>query len=97
MNKKTNTVLFILGATVFNVLVCLAGFIGLFFLYITVIAPVFGLGEESWSVAIIFIFAGGIALSILVYRVVLKAVMKKIDVDKYFDPIFTRSRSIKKN
>jgi len=97
MNKKTNTILFILGATVFNVLVCLAGFIGLFLLYVSLIVPMFGLGEESWSVAIIFIFAGGIALSILIYRIVLKAVMKKVDVEKYFDPIFTRGRNIKKN
>jgi len=97
MNKKTNTILFILGATVFNVLIVLIGFVGLLLLYINVIMPAFGLGEEAWSTAIIFIFAGGIVLSILIYRVVLKAIVKKVDVDKYFDPIFSRGKTINKN
>jgi len=98
MNKKTNTLLFILGATIFNVITCIAGFMILLLLYVRFIVPMMGLGEESFGVAVIFIFVGGIVISVLVYRVVLKAVIKKIDVDKYFDPIFTRNRgNVRKN
>ncbi|MDR0464467.1 MAG: leader peptide processing enzyme [Treponema sp.] len=95
MNKKTNTILFILGATLFNVIVCIAGFLILFFLYARFIHPILPEGGQSWSFSLIFI--GAIAISILVYRVVLKALLKKIDVEKYFDPIFSRGKSVKKN
>jgi len=95
VNKKTNTVLFILGATLFNVIVCIASFLILFFLYARFIHPILPESSQSWSFTVIFI--GAIAVSILVYRAVLKVLIKKIDVEKYFDPIFSKSKSIKKN
>jgi len=95
MSKKTNTILFILGATVFNVIICIAGFLILFFLYARFLYQFIPEGGQSWVFTVIFI--GAIAISILVYRVVLKALIKKIDVEKYFDPIFSRGKSVKKN
>ena len=45
-----------------------------------------------WDSLAHVIFGGAIALSFIIYRFVLKLVIKKVDVDKYFDPIFGRKR-----
>jgi hypothetical protein len=86
MNKKTNTLLFILGATFFNVLVTVVCFMVLLVLYARFIVALLPEEGQSWGFPVIFIAA--IALSFVIYRVALKQLMKKIDVEKYFDPIF---------
>jgi hypothetical protein len=94
MNKKTNTLLFILAATIFNILVTIASFLALLLLFTFVIMP--GLPEPAagktaaWAIPAIFI--GAIAVSFAVYRLVLKFFMKKVDIGKYFDPIFGSRR-----
>jgi hypothetical protein len=86
MSKKTNTLLFILGATFFNIVVTVVCFTALLVLYARFIAPLLPEGGRSWGFPVIFIAA--IALSFVIYRVALKQLMKKIDVEKHFDPIF---------
>jgi hypothetical protein len=86
MSKKTNTLLFILGATVFNVVVTAACFIALLLLYARFFAPLLPDEGQAWGFPVIFIAA--IALSFLIYRLALKQLLKKISVEKYFDPIF---------
>ena len=86
MSKKTNTLLFILGATVFNVLATLIIFFGLFILYARFFVPIMSEQSMTWGFTIIFI--GSIIFTFLLYRFILKLLMKKIDFDKYFDPIF---------
>jgi hypothetical protein len=86
MSKKTNTLLFILGATVFNIIVAVVCFTALLVLYARFIASLLPEEGRSWGFPVIFIAA--IALSFVIYRVVLKQLMKKIAVEKYFDPIF---------
>jgi len=86
MNKKVNTLLFILGATLFNILVTIASFAILMLLYakfIMSLLPEFG---QIWGIPIIFVAA--IIVSFFVYRFVLKYLMKKVQIEKYFDPIF---------
>jgi hypothetical protein len=90
MNKKANTLLFILGATLFNILVTVLCFGLLFFLYAKFIMS--HLPEESrvWGFSLSFIAA--IVASFIIYRFVLKLLLKKVDMEKYFDPIFGRRR-----
>jgi len=88
MNKKVNTLLFILGATVFNVIVAVVSFIILLVFYGKFIHPRISESGYSWAVSLILL--ASIAVSILVYRVVLKFLLNKIDIEKYFDPIFVR-------
>jgi hypothetical protein len=95
MNKKANTLLFVLGATLFNIFVALLSFVILLLLYAKFIAPSLQEGGYSWAFSLIFLIAIGV--SILVYRVVLKYLLTKIDVEKYFDPIFVRNRKLKKD
>ena len=92
MNKKVNTLLFILGATLFNVIVTILCFFALSLLYTKTIMPLIPeeSGSRGWGFTLIFIAA--ITVSFLVYRFVLKLLLKKIAIDKYFDPIFSRKK-----
>jgi len=94
MNKKLNTVLFILGATVFNVIIAVISFVLILIFYIAVIVPNVPGAAQSWAFSLIFL--SSIAISILVYRVVLKALLNKVDVEKYFDPLFVNRNMRKK-
>ena len=95
MNKKTNTWLFILGATVFNVLITIISFLALLFIYAKFIANLLPEEGAAWGFPVIFIAA--IALSFVIYRVIVKYLFKRFDVEKYFDPIFGRRRPNKIN
>jgi hypothetical protein len=90
MSKKTNTVLFILIATVFNIVLTVAAFTALLLLFSFVIMPRLpesSVGNSSnWAIPAIFI--GAIAISIAVYRLIIKTLIKKVNVEKYFDPLF---------
>ena len=86
MNKKVNTVLFILGATVFNILVTIIAFLALFAIYANFLMPLLSEEGSAWGFPVIFLLS--IIAAFFLYRFTLKLLMKKIDVDKYFDPIF---------
>ena len=90
MSKKSNTLWFILGATVFNILSTLIIFIIILLLYARFFVPVLPEEGAAWGFPIIFI--GSIFLSFILYRYILKFLMKKIDFEKHFDPIFGRRR-----
>jgi uncharacterized membrane protein len=94
MSKKTNTLLFIIGGTIFNVFVTIVCFLLFLIIYSN-----FLYGRVSESVAawvLPLFFAGAIAASFFIYRLAIKILMKKIDMEKYFDPIFaSRSRKPK--
>jgi hypothetical protein len=90
MSKKSNTWLFILGATVFNILITIVSFLVLLVIYARFIIKYLPEESAAWGFPVIFILA--IALSFVLYRIILKYLLKKIEVDKYFDPIFGRRR-----
>jgi hypothetical protein len=90
MNKKGNTLLFILGATVFNILVTVICFLALFVLFAWLLAPRLPPAAGAWILLIIFV--GAVVLSFIIYRMVLKLLFKRIDADKYFDPIFGKRK-----
>jgi hypothetical protein len=94
MNKKLNTIFFILGATLFNILVAIVSFILLTLLYGRFMMPLIPESGQSW--VLILIFLSSIAISFFVYRLVLKYLLTKVDVEKYFDPLYVK-RNIKKN
>ncbi|MAG13818.1 MAG: leader peptide processing enzyme [Spirochaetales bacterium] len=86
MNKKVNTVLFILGATAVNIITML--FILLLGIYL--IGELFSetAQESVGSVLFILLFFISIGGSFFIYNRVIKFISKKIDMDKYFHPIF---------
>jgi hypothetical protein len=94
MNKKVNTLLFILCATLFNIFVAILSFLILFVLYIRFIMDLIPEADRPWSFTFIFIIS--MVISFVVYRVIFKYLLKKVDVEKYFDPLFVKKR-LKKN
>ena len=90
MNKKVNTVLFLLGATVFNLLIMFL----LIVLFLVLISVVFrdSLNPNVFSVLMIVVFVGSIAASFFIYGRFVKWLNRKIDMDKYFMPLFRRKK-----
>lgn len=96
MNKKTNSIVFMLVATVVNIILTLVCMFLLFVIYAKFLAPILPADSAAWGVPIIFIAA--IALSFIIYRAGIKLFSKKVDVEKHFDPLFGgRKRQIKKD
>ena len=89
MNKKVNTVLFIIVATVFNVLIIFLIYFGCVYLFAVFYNE--GLADYVEIANTIFFFISIIG-SFIVYRIILKILSKKIDMDKYFEPIITRKK-----
>jgi len=83
-----NTLLFLIGGTVFNIIVTIVCFLLFLLIYSN-----FLYGRVSETVAawvLPLFFAGAVAASFFIYRLAMKILMKKIDMEKYFDPIFAR-------
>lgn len=90
MNKKANTVLFLLGATVFNLLLMFL----LIVIFLVLISAIFkdSLSPNILSILMIVVFIGSIAASFFIYGRVVKWLSRKIDMDKYFIPLFRRKK-----
>ena len=92
MNKKMNTLVFILVGTFVNIL--LAGlFIASLMFLISLLVPF--MGEQVGSL-VPFAFVGGIILAMLVYQKLTRWVIDKFDMNDKLDPLFTAKRSNKK-
>ena len=87
MSKKTNTFIFIIAATLFNIFVVVLFFCVLTLLYVKFLMPYIPGANSSWGFMFIFIFS--IVISFLIYRLALKIFLKKVNVEKYFEPVFT--------
>ena len=90
MSKKTNTILFILVATVFNVFVTVTCFILFLIIYSKFLFPRLSESISPWIMPVLFI--ASIVASFLVYRLALKIFMKKVNMEMNFDPIFKPRR-----
>ena len=85
MNKKVNTALFILGATVVN--------IGI--MAVLVIAGLFVLSrlpESIIPIGTIVVFFVAIIGAFFIYHRIVKFISKRVNMDKYFDPIFRQKK-----
>ncbi|WP_319559525.1 leader peptide processing enzyme [Marispirochaeta sp.] len=86
MNKKTNTLLFVAGATVVNIILMfvflIAGIVILSIVLPRDIHP--GIAQGAFVLLFILSVIG----SFLVYHRIMKILAAKIELDKYFEPIF---------
>ena len=88
MNKKLNTVLFIIGATIFNTILIIAVFV------VFLIVPPLIMGAELYESMLttlipVFLIAS-LVVAFFIYRLILKQVEKRIDMTQYFEPFFRR-------
>ena len=90
MNKRVNTVLFLLGATVFNLLVMFV----IIVLFLVLLSAIFrgSLNPNVLSVLMIVVFIGSIAASFFIYGRLVKWISRRVDMEKYFLPLFRRKR-----
>ncbi len=90
MNKKVNTALFILGASVLNIILM----IGVFILLLAILGAL--LPEDTSATAgqfiLLFAFLASIAASFGIYTLVIRLISNRIDMEKYFHPIFKPRR-----
>jgi hypothetical protein len=86
MNKKVNTLLFVLGATAANILITILVFILLFVICVRL------LPADTLAGVLPFVFIAALAASFFIYNRILKIVTNKFEMDKYFDPIFKSRR-----
>ncbi len=86
MNKKLNTVFFLIGATLFNLLVMFL----LILVLLKLAAVIFFDSPPTALLPVLLLLAmGG---SFFIYHRVLKILARKVDLDKYFLPLFKKKR-----
>ncbi|MCL2192179.1 MAG: leader peptide processing enzyme [Treponema sp.] len=90
MNKKLNTLFFVLGATVFNILVTVLSFLLLSSIFVWLLVPRLPDGAVQMGFALVFLMA--IVASFVVYRFALNKLLGKIKFEDYFDPILKMRR-----
>jgi membrane protein YdbS with pleckstrin-like domain len=85
-NKTANTLVFMLVATIFNLLITALCVVILFFIYVNVLYTRY---PESIQWALMVIIAAAILAAFFIYRAVMyKIVLKKVDIEKHFSPLF---------
>ena len=94
MNKKVNTVLFVLGATVVNILIMIVILIGGLLLIGRFMSE--RAQESAGPIVVVLLFFVAIAASFFLYNRFIKYLSTKIDMDKYFHPIFRPRGQTKK-
>lgn len=85
MNKKRNTILFILGATVFNLLIML-----ILLIAGTILVSYILKGRDpgiGGPLLLFLVFGLGIVGSYFIYNRTVRALSRKIDFDRYFEPL----------
>jgi len=90
MNKRLNTVLFVLAASVVNVIIMLALFLALFVVFARFLAPSLSPGVNQLIMVLIFVLS--IGATYFIYHRLIRLLSNKIDLDQYFDPIFGRRK-----
>lgn len=87
MNKKANTAIFIILATLLNLLlmVLITGLL-------MALAVLIFQGGDLMPIFFAIAFIGGIALSFVIYSSIMKWISKKYDLEKYLHPIFNKKR-----
>lgn len=86
MNKKVNTLLFILGATIANIVIMAILFLLCLFLIARFVNPESSL-MPLWLGLMFLVSIGG---SFFLYTVIMKRITAKFELEKYLDPIFSR-------
>ncbi|MDR0383120.1 MAG: leader peptide processing enzyme [Spirochaetaceae bacterium] len=87
MTKKANTILFIIAATGFNIILTGLIFIVLFLFFFVAVRPFISDSYVVFGLPVIFIIA--IFLSFVLYRAALKRFFKNIDIERVFDTSFS--------
>lgn len=86
MNKKLNTVLFMLAGTVLNIFMMLASFLILLFLANLVLTP--ESNDTFRMVVFLLVVSLSIIGSFILYSKIVKRINEKYNLDQYMHPLF---------
>jgi len=89
-NKKFNTLLFFVAATLVNVLLTIVLALAVFLPYAVLVGP--HVPGAVNLLAVVVILVGAMAGSFPLYRLLVEGLRKKIDFEKVFDPIVRPKR-----
>jgi len=95
VNKKVNTILFILAGTLLNVIITAGCFFLLFLLFVRFFVDAVPIEARIW--VLVFFLIVSLAAAFFAYRGLVSYLIKKVDVEKYFDPIFVNQKLKKKD
>jgi hypothetical protein len=85
MNKKLNTALFFVVASAVNLVIVGVISAALFLLWVLLVAR--WVPGPTTLLALVIIVMAALAISFPIYRRLVTWYQKKVDMDKYFDPI----------
>ena len=89
MNKKLNTVLFLIGAFIVSCLLIIILLVG----SIIIASLIFGENLQNYTeIVSLFLILISVLGSFFIYTCLAKWFSKKVDMNKYFTPIFKRKR-----
>ena len=90
MNRTLNTVLFLVGATLFNIIIILIIFVVGFALIGQFVLPHIGL--VAGQIALIVLFCASLAGGYAIYNRVVRWLTNRYALDNYLEPIFRRKK-----
>ncbi len=90
MGKRANTVLFILGATVVNLIVMMVVFVVLLTAFSFALAAHVPPESQQWVV--LGLLVGSIAITYFIYYRLVRFLTAKYDLEKHFEPIFPKRK-----
>ena len=91
MNKKLNTVLFMVGATVFNLLViAILVLIPSVTVLLILRALEVTISGQTVSILGLVFFLAALGGSFFVYGFAMRKLSERVDMDKYFEPLFRK-------
>lgn len=92
MNKKMNTVLFTIGATIFNLISMLI----ILLIPLGILLLIFRenlLQAGIFPIVLIILFFGALVANFFLYGLVMRKLSEKINMDKYFEPFFKKKKN----
>lgn len=87
MNKKVNTAIFLILATLINLLIMVIITAGLMALCVIILK-----NSDTLPIFMALSFVIGIALSFIIYSSLMKLINNKFDLDKYITPMFNKNK-----
>lgn len=90
MNRRLNSVLFIIAATVANVLMMIVIFGVLLVLFARFVAPMLSPGVNQ--ILLLVLFVGSVVLTYVLYHRLMRWLSRRYDLEKYFGPLFGRDK-----
>ncbi len=93
MNKKVNTILFIVGATLLNLILMMI----LFFLLFALLLVVADQESQIFPMLLALLFILSIGGSFVIYSFVMKRISRKVNLETYLSPLFSRKQGRYRN